>query len=256
MGDPDTSGCRWSTTGGRPRPAGRSPPTCAASSRCRSSRARPSVAGARLRRRGPRRPTAGRSPAGEEGAICLRLPLPPGTLPTLWGDDDRFVALVPLRLRRLLPLRRRRLRRRGRLPLRDGPHRRRHQRRRSPALDRARWRRCSRTHPAVAECAVDRRRRRPQGPGAARLRRAQGGRRDRPDEHRGDELVALVRDQIGAGRRRSARSRSSTACPRPGRARSCARRCARSPTAGTRPCPRPSRTRRCSIGSRRCCGGE
>jgi propionyl-CoA synthetase len=31
-------------------------------------------------------------PAGEEGAICLRLPMPPGTLPTLWGDDDRFVA--------------------------------------------------------------------------------------------------------------------------------------------------------------------
>jgi propionyl-CoA synthetase len=31
-------------------------------------------------------------PAGTEGAICLRLPLPPGTLPTLWGDDDRFVA--------------------------------------------------------------------------------------------------------------------------------------------------------------------
>ena len=30
--------------------------------------------------------------AGEEGAICIRLPLPPGTLPTLWGDDDRFVA--------------------------------------------------------------------------------------------------------------------------------------------------------------------
>ncbi|MFC0454110.1 acetate--CoA ligase [Rhodococcus jostii] len=29
--------------------------------------------------------------AGVEGAICIRLPLPPGTLPTLWGDDDRFV---------------------------------------------------------------------------------------------------------------------------------------------------------------------
>ena len=29
-------------------------------------------------------------PAGGEGAICLRLPLPPGTLPTVWGDDDRF----------------------------------------------------------------------------------------------------------------------------------------------------------------------
>jgi propionyl-CoA synthetase len=30
--------------------------------------------------------------AGEEGSICVKLPLPPGTLPTLWGDDDRFVA--------------------------------------------------------------------------------------------------------------------------------------------------------------------
>jgi propionyl-CoA synthetase len=29
---------------------------------------------------------------GEEGAICLRLPLPPGTLPTLWNDDNRYVA--------------------------------------------------------------------------------------------------------------------------------------------------------------------
>jgi propionyl-CoA synthetase len=29
---------------------------------------------------------------GEEGAICVRLPLPPGTLPTLWGDDDRYVS--------------------------------------------------------------------------------------------------------------------------------------------------------------------
>jgi propionyl-CoA synthetase len=29
---------------------------------------------------------------GVEGAICLRLPLPPGTLPTLWGDDERYVS--------------------------------------------------------------------------------------------------------------------------------------------------------------------
>ncbi|NYG06685.1 propionyl-CoA synthetase [Phycicoccus badiiscoriae] len=29
---------------------------------------------------------------GEEGAICIRLPLPPGTLTTLWGDDDRYVS--------------------------------------------------------------------------------------------------------------------------------------------------------------------
>ena len=28
----------------------------------------------------------------EDGSICIRLPLPPGTLPTLWGDDARFEA--------------------------------------------------------------------------------------------------------------------------------------------------------------------
>ena len=32
------------------------------------------------------------APAGTEGAIVLRLPMPPGTLPTLWGDDARYVA--------------------------------------------------------------------------------------------------------------------------------------------------------------------
>jgi propionyl-CoA synthetase len=35
--------------------------------------------------------TGNRVGPGEEGAICLKLPLPPGTLPTLWGDDERFV---------------------------------------------------------------------------------------------------------------------------------------------------------------------
>lgn len=30
--------------------------------------------------------------AGEEGAVVIRLPLPPGTLPTLWHDDDRFLS--------------------------------------------------------------------------------------------------------------------------------------------------------------------
>ena len=33
-----------------------------------------------------------RCEAGEEGAICVGLPLPPGALPTLWGDDARFEA--------------------------------------------------------------------------------------------------------------------------------------------------------------------
>ncbi|TNC29500.1 propionyl-CoA synthetase [Amycolatopsis alkalitolerans] len=30
-------------------------------------------------------------PPGHEGAIAIRLPLPPGTLPTLWGDDQRYI---------------------------------------------------------------------------------------------------------------------------------------------------------------------
>ena len=30
--------------------------------------------------------------AGASGNIAVRLPLPPGTLPTLWGDDERYVA--------------------------------------------------------------------------------------------------------------------------------------------------------------------
>ncbi|GAA4390546.1 propionyl-CoA synthetase [Tsukamurella soli] len=29
---------------------------------------------------------------GTEGAVLISLPMPPGTLPTLWGDDERFVS--------------------------------------------------------------------------------------------------------------------------------------------------------------------
>jgi propionyl-CoA synthetase len=36
--------------------------------------------------------TANEVPRGTEGAIAIRLPLPPGTLPTLWQDDERYVA--------------------------------------------------------------------------------------------------------------------------------------------------------------------
>jgi propionyl-CoA synthetase len=31
-------------------------------------------------------------PANAEGAIVIKLPLPPGTLPTLWNDDERYVS--------------------------------------------------------------------------------------------------------------------------------------------------------------------
>ncbi len=40
----------------------------------------------------PSDPAAVEVPAGTAGAIAIRLPLPPGTLPTLWGDDDRYVS--------------------------------------------------------------------------------------------------------------------------------------------------------------------
>ncbi|HOJ51276.1 MAG TPA: propionyl-CoA synthetase [Syntrophales bacterium] len=33
-------------------------------------------------------------PAGEEGAVMIKLPLPPGCLPTLWQDDQRFLEYV------------------------------------------------------------------------------------------------------------------------------------------------------------------
>ena len=31
-------------------------------------------------------------PAGTEGAICIKLPMPPCTFPTLWNDDERYVS--------------------------------------------------------------------------------------------------------------------------------------------------------------------
>jgi propionyl-CoA synthetase len=37
-------------------------------------------------------PSGADAAAGETGEIVVRLPLPPSCLPTLWGDDERFVA--------------------------------------------------------------------------------------------------------------------------------------------------------------------
>jgi propionyl-CoA synthetase len=37
-------------------------------------------------------PSGAEVPRGSEGAICIKLPMPPGTLPTLWEDDERFVS--------------------------------------------------------------------------------------------------------------------------------------------------------------------
>ena len=104
--------------------------------------------------------------------------------------------VVPVGVRGLLPLRRRRVHRRGRLRLRDGPHRRRHQRGRAPALDRLDG--GHHRHPPGGRRVCRHRRRRPaEGPAAAGVRGAQGRRRAGP-RRAGRELVARVRDEIGA----------------------------------------------------------
>jgi propionyl-CoA synthetase len=102
--------CQSSTTGGRPRPAGRSRRTARprgnADQAGLAERAR-----AGLRRADPRRarPTGRCRHRGCD--LSVKLPMPPGTLPTLWGDDERYVSSY-LSAFRLLPHRRRRLRRR------------------------------------------------------------------------------------------------------------------------------------------------
>ena len=86
----------------------------------------------------------GELPAGEIGAhLRAAAAAARAARPTLWGSDERWIETYLVAVPGLLPDRRRRLHRRGRLRVRDEPHRRRHQHRRPPALDRARWRRCS-----------------------------------------------------------------------------------------------------------------
>ena len=143
---------------------------------------------------------------GADGAVVIRLPLPPGALPTLWNDDARYVEVLPVGLRRLLPHRRRRPPRRGRLPVRHGAHRRRDQRRRAPAVDRGDGGGPGR-HPAVAECAVIGVADELKGQVPRRLRRAQGG-RGRDDARYAPSWCSWcatrsARRRLQAGRRRA-----------------------------------------------------
>ena len=135
MGRATSCRCRSSTIGGRRKPAGRSPATRSASERCRSSTARRRC---RCRATTCRCSTkaASRCAPDTMGTIAIKLPLPPGCLPTLWQADERFREAYLARLSRLLQHLGCGLHRRGRLRLRHGPHRRHHQRRRPPALDR------------------------------------------------------------------------------------------------------------------------
>ncbi len=96
--------------------------------------------------------TASPRSAGKLGAICIKLPLPPGSLPTLWNDDERS-AKLPVALPRLLRDRRCRVQGRRRLPLHHG---------RTDDIINVAGHRLSTggmeevlaSHPDVAECAV------------------------------------------------------------------------------------------------------
>ena len=82
--------------------------------------------------------------------------------------------VVPVGVRRLLPDRRRRVPGRGRVPLRHGPHRRRPQRRRAPAVDRVDGGGAGGS-PRRGRVRHHRGGRRAQGTGSARAGRSQGG---------------------------------------------------------------------------------
>ena len=77
------------------------------SSSCRSSSARRRCRCPATTCRSCRRP-ATPLPPGELGAVAIRLPLPPGTLPTLWNADEPVREVLPRHLPRLLRDRRRR----------------------------------------------------------------------------------------------------------------------------------------------------
>ena len=95
----------------------------------------PTVPGARLRRPRPR-PVRQRGRARHRGCDLRQAAAAARHAADAVGRRRPVRRVVPVGVRRLLPVRGRRLRRRGRLPVRHGPHRRRHQRRGAPALDR------------------------------------------------------------------------------------------------------------------------
>ena len=191
-------------------------------------------------------------PAGTEGAVAIRLPLPPGRCRPCGRTTSATSSSYLTRYPGLLRHRRRRLHRRGRLRLRDGPHRRRHQRRGPPALDR-RDGGGHRRAPRRGRVRRHRCRRRAQGPGAPRLRRAQGRGRPGPRGRSAPNWYSGCATRSGRWPR-FARSTSSRVCPRPGPGRSCGAPCAALPPGVTSPCPRPSTTRPSSTRCARCCG--
>ena len=184
--------------------------------------------------------------AGEIGALVVRLPLPPGALPTLWQADDHFVQTYMSAFPGFYQTADA-----GFIDA-DGYI---HVMTRTDYIINVAGHRLSTggieevlaAHPDVAECAVI---------GVADALKGQvplgllvlkaGVARPAEEIERG--AVALVRERIGPVASLPRRW-SSPACRRPGRARSCAARCARSPTARITRCRRRSTILPCSQSS-------
>ena len=134
---------------------------------------------------------------GTLGAICVKLPLPPSCLPTLWGNDERFRKSLPVAFPRLLRDGGRGLHGRGRLPLHHGAHRRHHQRGGPSPLD-GRHGRSARRPSQRGGMRGHRHRRCAQGPGAAGTSWSSSRASRKPAAEIETECVGLVREKIGA----------------------------------------------------------
>ena len=180
----------------------------------------------------------------------MRLPLPPGTLPTLWGDDDRYVSSYLSAFPGYYLTGDGDIDEDGYLFVMG---------RTDDVINVAGHRMSTGSieavlagHPAVAECAVI---------GVADEIKVQVPRgfvvlkAGATAERLADELIEAVRENIGAVACFNLVD-VVPRCQRPGPARSCARPCAASPTDATNQCRRLSRTRRCSTHSNRFCRAD
>jgi len=187
-------------------------------------------------------------PAGTMGSIVIRLPMPPACLPTLWEQDARFKEAYLTEFPGYYKTSDAGYKGRGRLCLRDGPHRRHHQVA-GHRLSTGGMEEILAAHPDVAECAVlgindAIKGRVPCGflvlEGRC-LEESNGGReRSRGAGARQNRSGAAFKLAITVGR--LPKTRSGKSCTAPSR---------RSPTATPGPMPRPSRTLRCSTRSAR-----
>ena len=114
-------------------------------------------------------------PAGTMGSLVIKLPLPPGCLPTLYRQDERMRESYLNGVPRLLQNRRRRPHRRGRLSHHPRADRRHHQRRRPSPVDR---RHGGSRRLAPGRCGMRRARRQGRGQrrGAVRVSGLESGR--------------------------------------------------------------------------------